>query len=126
MEPSYVDFPFHLDGGGRVAGTSEDDHIRDLLFQVLFTNPGERVNRPDFGCGLKALLFMPNSDALATATQVLVKGALQRWLEAEIQVERVEVSAERERLSVTVAYSKRTTGERRVDRFTAPAQDGPP
>jgi phage baseplate assembly protein W len=121
MTHDFVDFPFHFDGRGRVAGTSEDDHIRDLLFQVLFTSPGERVNRPDFGCGLKALLFMPNSDALATATQVLVKGSLQRWLEAEVQVERVEVSAEGERLSVTVAYSKRTTGERRVDRFTAPA-----
>lgn len=116
---SYLDYPFHIDGRGRAAQTDEDDHIRDLIHQVLFTNPGERVNRPDFGCGLKQMIFMPNSDALAAATQFLVQGALQRWLDTVIQVERVEVSAEEEKLLVTVVYSKRSTGERRQDRFTA-------
>ena len=77
----FLDFPFHVDGRGRSAETAEDDHIRDMIFQVLFTNPGERVNRPDFGCGVKQLVFMPNSDALATATQFLVQGSLQRWLD---------------------------------------------
>ena len=88
MDALYLDYPFHTDGRGRTAETDEDDHIRDLIHQVLFTNPGERVNRPDFGCGLKQLVFMPNSDVLATATQMLVQGALQRWLESVIQVER--------------------------------------
>lgn len=121
MESPYFDFPFRIDGRGRTATTSQDDHIRDLIYQVLFTNPGERVNRPDFGCGLRALVFMPNSDALAAATQVLVKGALQKWLENEIQVERVEVQAEDAKLLVTVAYTRRATGERRVDQFASPA-----
>lgn len=121
MDRSFFDFPFHLDGRNRSAVTGEDDHIRDMIYQVLFTDPGERVNRPDFGCGLKTLLFMPNSDALAAATQVLVKGSLQRWLENEIQVERVEVRADDSKLEVTVAYVKRATGERRVDQFTSPA-----
>src|SRR5574337_527162 len=103
MKP-FLDFPFRIDGSGRAGTTDEDDHIRDMIYQVLFTSPGERVNRPDFGCGLKNLLFMPNSDALATATQVLVKGSLQKWLENEIQVEKVEARAEEERLSVTVVY----------------------
>jgi len=120
MDPLFLDFPFHIDGRGRSALTPEDDHIRDMIFQVLFTNPGERVNRPDFGCGIKALLFMPNSNALAAATQVLVKSALQKWLENEIQVEQVEVRAEDPRLTVLVAYTNRTTGERRADQFSSP------
>ena len=114
----YLDFPFHIDGRGRTAETAEDDHIRDLIHQVLFTAPGgERVNRPDFGCGLKQLVFMPNSDVLATATQFLVHGALQRWLEGIIDVTRVEVVADEERLEVLIEYAKRSTGERRIDRF---------
>lgn len=126
MERPYLDFPFHLDGSGRTATTAEDDHVRDMIYQVLFTNPGERVNRPDFGCGLKMRLFMPNSDALAAATQVLVKGSLQKWLEVEIQVERVEVKAEDSSLLVTVVYTRRATGERRVDQFTAPNSGATP
>ncbi len=117
MTGPFLDVPFHVDGRGRTAVTTEDDHIRDLIFQVLFTSPGERVNRPDFGCGLKTLLFRPNSDALATATKVLVQTALQKWLEQEIAVEAVEVEDAEEQLIVTVAYSRRDTGERRVEWF---------
>ena len=118
---AHLDFPFHLDGRGRVATTEDDDHVRDMIHLVLFTSPGERVNRPDFGCGLKMLVFMPNSDVLAAATQTLVKGSLQKWLEREIQVEQVEVRAEDAKLTVAVVYVRRTTGERRADVFTAPA-----
>lgn len=114
----FLDFPFHVDGRGRSAETSEDDHIRDMIFQVLFTDPGERVNRPDFGCGIKQLVFMPNSDALATATQFLVQGSLQRWLDSVIQVESVEVEAVESELRVTVVYSKRSGGSPRRDVFT--------
>ena len=89
-----------------------------MIFQVLFTNPGERVNRPDFGCGIKQLVFMPNSDALATATQFLVQGALQRWLDSVIQVESVDVEAVEAELRVTVVYSKRSGGGPRRDVFT--------
>jgi uncharacterized protein len=114
----FLDFPFHIDGRGRSAETAEDEHIRDMIFQVLFTNPGERVNRPDFGCGIKQLVFMPNSDALATATQFLVQGALQRWLDSFIQVESVDVEAVEAELRVTVVYSKRSGGGPRRDVFT--------
>ncbi len=114
----FLDFPFHIDGRGRSAETAEDDHIRDMIYQVLFTNPGERVNRPDFGCGIKQLVFMPNSDALATATQFLVQGSLQRWLDSVIQVESVDVEAVESELRVTVIYSKRSGGGPRRDVFT--------
>ncbi len=78
MASEYLDYPYSIDGRGRTAVTAGDDHIRDMIEQVLFTNPGERVNRPDFGCGLKRLLFMPSSLPLAAATQMLVKCALQK------------------------------------------------
>jgi hypothetical protein len=117
-DASYVDDPYHLDARGRSAETSTDDHIRDLIFQVLFTSPGERVNRPEFGCGLKQLVFMPNSDALAIATQQLVQGALHRWLENVIAIERVEVSAVESTLEVAVVYLRRDTGQRREEIFS--------
>ena len=62
---TFFDYPFHLDGRGRSAEVAEDGHVRDMIHQVLFTAPGEHVNRPDFGCGLKQMVFQPNSDALA-------------------------------------------------------------
>lgn len=117
-EPSFLDDPFHLDARGRSAETGADDHVRDMIFQVLFTSPGERVNRPDFGCGLKQMVFLPNSDVLATATQQLVHGSLQRWLGEVISVEKVEVQNVDSRLEVTVAYLRRDLGERREDRFS--------
>jgi phage baseplate assembly protein W len=118
VDASYLDEPYHLDARGRSAETSTDDHIRDLIFQVLFTSPGERVNRPEFGCGLKQLVFMPNSDALAIATQQLVQGALHRWLENVIAIERVEVRAVESTLEVTVVYLRRDTGQRREEVFS--------
>lgn len=121
MSKTYFDYPFAIDGRGRVGTTNEDDHIRDMIHQVLFTNPGERVNRPDFGCGLLQLVFMPNSDALATATQFTVQGALQRWLNDVIQVEQVKVRNDEERLEVTVVYVKRDTGKRQQERFVSTA-----
>ena len=117
-EPIYLDHPFHLDARGRSAATGPDDHVRDLIFQVLFTSPGERVNRPDFGCGLKQLVFMPNSDVLATATQQLVQGSLQRWLAEVISVERVDVQPVDSSLEITIVYVRRTDGQRREERFS--------
>ena len=120
MPAGYLDFPFGVDARGATATVGEDDHVRDLIMQVLFTNPGERVNRPEFGCGLRSLVFLPNSSALAAATQALVKGALQKWLEREVQVEAVQIEARDERLEVIVAYRRRSGGDRQVDRFAVP------
>ena len=119
-EKVLTDFPFAIDETGRSAVTGDDDHIRDLIYQVLFTAPGERVNRPDFGCGLKQLVFAPNSDVLAAATEKLVHGSLLRWLETVVVVERVSVSAQDEILSVTVVYQRRDTGDKREEVFSHP------
>jgi phage baseplate assembly protein W len=123
MAGSHLDHPLHLDGTGRVATTDADDHVRDMIEQVLFTSPGERVNRPDFGCGLLQLVFMPNRDVLATATQLIVQGALQRWLADVIQVDQVRITVEEERLLVDVGYTRLDTGQRLQDRFS-PGQGG--
>ena len=120
MAGGHLDFPFGVDASGATATAGEDDHVRDLIMQVLFTNPGERVNRPEFGCGLRSLVFLPNSSALAAATQALVKGALQTWLEREIHVEAVQIEPRDERLEVTVAYRRRADGERRLEVFPLP------
>ena len=114
----YVDYPLQIDARGRTAATAEEEHIRDLIEQVLFTSPGERVNRPDFGSGLMQLVFAPAGDELATATQFLVQGALQRWLGEWIEVEGVDVSAVEASIEVKVAYKIRRSRERRVAQFS--------
>jgi phage baseplate assembly protein W len=110
------DFPYRFDGMGRTATASGDDHIRNLIEQVLFTAPGERVNRPDLGSGVLDLVFEPNSEALAAATRLGVEGALQRWLGDLILVEAVNVRALDSLLEITVQYVVRLTQERRVER----------
>src|SRR3954454_14416978 len=119
MDPDrpYLDFPLTFDARGHSAGTDACDHSRDMIHLVLFTAPGERVNRPEFGCGVKQLVFAPLSDALAAATEQLIHGALLRWLEPVISVERVTVQAIDASLEITVAYARRDTQERRQDVF---------
>jgi phage baseplate assembly protein W len=89
-----IDFPFHFDDRGRTTTTDEDDHIRDMIEQLIFTNPGERVNRPDFGSGLLQMVFAPNSPELAAALQFTLQAALDRWLGDLIDVQKLEVSSE--------------------------------
>ncbi len=100
-----VAFPFRFDGGGRTADVGDSDHIRDLIEQVLFTSPGERINRPNFGTGLMQLVFAPNSNELATAIQFLLQGALQQQMGDLIQVNEVAVDSVDATLTVTVRYT---------------------
>jgi phage baseplate assembly protein W len=116
-ESMNIDFPFHFDSRGRTATTTDDEHIRDLIEQLLFTNPGERVNRPEFGSGLLQLVFAPNSPELAAALQFTMQAALQQWLGDVIQVHQLEVSSEDSKLRVTLAYAVLRTGEQRTDTF---------
>ena len=115
-----LDFPYHFSGLGRTAVTDRDDHIRDLIQQVLFTAPGERVMRPDFGAGLAALVFEPNSDALAATTQVLVQAALQQHLADCLVLQAVDVTHDEGTLTVHVAYRLRSDGSVRTATFTRP------
>ncbi len=115
-----INFPFGFDTRGHTRAATASDHVRDLVEQVLFTAPGERVNRPQFGTGLLRLVFEPNSEALAAATRAQVEGALQQWLSDVIHLEGVHVRADETLLEVTVQYVVRQTQERRVERVRRP------
>jgi uncharacterized protein len=117
---AHLDYPFGVAGSGRVAGTDVDDHVRDLIHQVLFTRPGERVNRPDFGCGLLELVFRPNSELLAGATELLVRGALQRWVSDVVAVDDIRLVVEDARLVVEVSYTRLRDGWAGEEVFAAP------
>jgi phage baseplate assembly protein W len=112
-----IKFPYQFDNRGRTALTHDHDHIRDMIEQVLFTSPGERVNRPTFGSGLMQLVFQPNSNELATTTQFLVQGALQQWLGDLIEVNDVDVESDDSTLLVTIKYTVRRTQQQQVAQF---------
>ena len=100
-----VHFPYQFDGRGHTREDNQSAWIRGLVEQVLFTTPGERVMRTDFGSGLRELVFAPNSPELAATTQFLVQGALQQWLSDLITVDSVEIQAVDSRLSIKVRYA---------------------
>jgi len=112
-------FPYQFDGRGRTREASAADYVRQLVEQVLFTAPGERVNLPDFGSGLLQIPFAPNSLEMAAATQFTVQGALQKWLSNYIKVISVTADSVNEKLTVTVTYAPLNTGITEVQTFVA-------
>jgi phage baseplate assembly protein W len=112
-----IDYPFHFDGRGRTASTTDDDHIRDMIEQLLFTSPGERVNRPDFGTGVRQLIFAPNSPELAAALQFTIQAALQRWLGDVIQVQDLSVICVDSTLTIDIQYLVRRTNQSTTAQF---------
>jgi phage baseplate assembly protein W len=116
-----IDFPFGFDTRGRTTLTGGDDHIRDMIEQLLFTAPGERVNRPDFGSGLLQMVFAPNSVELAAALQFTTQAAVQRFLGDVIDLQQLSVTANDATLSVTVRYVVRATQQAQQAVFTRSA-----
>jgi hypothetical protein len=108
----HIDYPFHFDGLGSTATTEDEDYIRDLIEQLLLTAPGERVNRPEFGCGLVSHLFEPNNTEGAAAVGIAVQSSLQQLMGDLVNVESLDVSAEDAVLRLDLQYSLRLTGER--------------
>jgi len=112
-----IDYPFDFDKRGRTAVTDYEDHISDMIEQFLFTSPGERINRPDFGSGLLQCVFAPNSPELASALQFTIQAGLQRWLGDLIDLKMLDVKSDGAKLSVIVNYVIRLTSEQRSDTF---------
>jgi phage baseplate assembly protein W len=112
-----IDFPIHFDSRGRTASADADKHVRDMIEQMLFTNHGERVNRPDFGSGLLQLIFAPNSPELAAALRFNMQSSLQRWLGDALDVLDLEVESHDSELRVAVRYVLRRTGENQTAVF---------
>jgi phage baseplate assembly protein W len=114
-------FPFRIDGRGRTREArrdeDNDEYIRGLIEQVLFTAPGERVMRPDFGSGVRRLLFAGNSPEMAATTQMLAQSALQQWLGHLIVTESVSIDAVDSAVHVEIVYSVRRTQKRQTVTF---------
>jgi phage baseplate assembly protein W len=110
-----IRYPIAIDAAlGRLAEeTNYTAHVEQMIRQVLFTNPGERINRPDFGCGIKRMVFAPNSEVSASLAQVTVFEALTKWLSSVIDVSSVQVTAKEETLSIGIAYILKARQERR-------------
>lgn len=117
----FIAFPYRLSGMGRTATANEAEHVRQLIEQVLFTMPGERINRPDFGSNLMQMVFAPQSDELATANQFLLQAALQKWLGELIIIEQVDIAFIEEKLSITVQYQLRHNQTRQTETFVQPS-----
>jgi phage baseplate assembly protein W len=116
-----IAYPFQFDGRGRTAKIDDADHIRDMIEELLFTNPGERVNRPDFGSGLMQMVFAPNSSELASALQLTLQAALQRYLGDLINLQQLQVTSQDSTLSVTVVYVLRQTQQSYTQTFVKSA-----
>jgi len=112
-----IAFPFRIDRRGRTAAPTYEEHVRDLIEQLLFTGPGERVMRPGFGCGLLDLVFAPTSPELVAALELSVRAALQRWLGELIEVEFLDVSVADGTVRVHLRYVVRRTGAEREEIF---------
>ncbi len=110
-------FPFRADRRGRTAHAGHGERVHDLIEQLLFTSPGERVMRPDFGCGLLDLVFAPTSPELISTLELSVQASLQRWLGDLIDVEALDVVSEDHVVRVYLSYVVRADGARRDDVF---------
>lgn len=113
-----IAYPFKITNDGLVATTQLNQHIEQLIEQLLFTMPGERVNLPDFGTGVAQLVFSPGQAEVVSATQFLIQGALQQWLGNLILVQAVQVSVEEATLNVTIHYIQKQTKQAQIVRFT--------
>jgi hypothetical protein len=115
-----IAYPYQFDGRGRTATATDNDHIRDMIEQLMFTNPGERVNQPDFGSGLLQLIFAGNSPELAATVQFTLQAAIQHWLGDVVQVQNVQVQAADSTLTVNLSYLIRSTNQEQTSIFSRP------
>jgi hypothetical protein len=114
----HIAFPYGVTPFGMTALASTEDHVRQMIAQLLFTAAGERVNRPLFGTGVQQLVFQPNSPELQGAVEAMLTGSLTQALGDVIAVESVTVAANDAELSITVVYQLKPDPQRRVDTFT--------
>jgi len=118
MDGRHMAFPFHVGTDGRIAApASLDDHVRGEIIQLLLTNSGERPFLPQFGGGLRRMVFNRNDDVTAGMVKSVLAQNLSRWLGQRINVELLEVTADDATLNVDLRYSVIATGETKRVRF---------
>lgn len=116
-----IAFPYSTDAAGKTAQADAGTHLEDMIEQLLFTAPGERVNRPTFGAGTVQLVFEPNSEMLAAVQQQAIQAGLQQWLSDLIRVSAVTVTSEEATVQVTVAYTVLASQQPLTQQFVYPA-----
>ena len=109
------EYPFSVDEGlGRLAAQTDlAEHVEQMIKQVLFTDPGERINRPEFGCGIRRMVFALNSPEMASLAQVTIQQALDKWLINVLTVNKIEVSSENETMNINISYFLKVDKEQR-------------
>jgi phage baseplate assembly protein W len=108
-------FPPQIGPNGRIALVGGETEIEQAILIILRTAPGQRVMRPEFGCELYELVFMPNNGDTAARIKRAVRQALGRW-EPRIRVHSVEAAADaddRARLIIDIQYEIKSTHDRR-------------
>jgi phage baseplate assembly protein W len=113
-----IAFPLQIDRAGRTATATADDHVRQMIEQLLFTRLGERVMQPTLGCSLLQLAFEPNSPEIAAVVQMTVQASLQQWLGDVVRVDSLTVSAAGAVLTITLTYVVLATGAAQQATFT--------
>ncbi len=113
----HIGFPFSIDTNGRTRTVSRPQWLRGCIEQLLFTAPGERVNRPEFGSALKQMVFAPITAETSTGVQALIQGNLQRFLGDELEIKDVTVEARDSALIVSVVYADHYTGDQHREQF---------
>jgi len=103
-------FPFRISQASNQAAQSPyARHVDEMIRQILLTAPGERADLPEFGCGLRQLLFAPNSDALQATAQLMVQRSLKLWLASQINLQSVSVTpgpgGDYSQILVQIAYT---------------------
>lgn len=112
IDPAYLSFPLRIGVSG-AATSARRDHVREQIEQVLFTDPGERVFRPEFGAGIRALIFEPNGSVLAEILRKRLTDSLADALQGEVDPKtlRVDVRTEEEKLFAVISYALATIGQ---------------
>jgi phage baseplate assembly protein W len=121
LQQRYLEYPYGVSGRGIPNTADPPSHLEQLILQVLFTNPGERVNLPQFGAGVQRLLFAPSSDALRTSTQFVISTSLSQWLGDRIDVQQVNVSSEagyEEQVTIEIVYTVKQTRQQQTMEVT--------
>jgi len=112
IDPAYLTFPFSVGAGG-AAVSDRRAHVREQIEQVLFTDPGERVFRPEFGAGIRAVIFEPNGSVLAEILRKRLTDSLGEALRGEVDPKslQVELRQEDEKLFAVISYALATIGQ---------------
>ena len=114
----HLSFPFRVGSDGRTAQvTTLEEHVRDELMQLILTNPGERAFLPEFGGGVRRLVFENISDTTAAMTKAMLTQAISRWLGQRITLEELIVETDNSTITVDLTYRIAGTEDQRRVRF---------